>query len=196
MSMKVCVGPHMMSTVNGTGPAKTWYPQVIKEAFLGSQKDGKIERSPDPVTMIDGELLVTNNNAAPIYVQMLLHRAPRSIVSTNPVTVVIHDAYSWAVGENPQAEYPSVGLDTFGGKLQTDKASTSPDDLDYGVYFLDIDDTQTYIDIGQMDPGDVLHFRYIAAVQTPGVWTEPSDTTPRYEAYAYWARLQCLAVPA
>lgn len=196
MSLKICVGRHFSSTVNGTGPAKTWYPQVIKEAFLTSTKDGEIERSPDPVTMIEGTLAATNNNPDPIYVQVQVHRAPRSIVSTNPVTVVIHDAYSHAVGVNPHAEYPSVGLDQFGGKLQINKASTSGDDLKYGRYFLDCDDSQSYVDIGLIPPGEVLQFRYICAVQTPGVWTEPTDASPRYEAHAYWTRLVALAVPA
>lgn len=196
MSLKVCVGPHMISNVNGTAPARTWYPQVVKQAFLGSTKDGEIERSPDPVTMIEGDLPVANNNLFPIFVRVQVHRAPRSIVSTNPVTVVIHDAYSYAVGVSPQAEYPSVGLDQFGGKLQLDRAATNADDLKYGRYFLDCDDTQRYVTIGIIPPGQSLHFRYLCAVQTPGVWTKPTEDTPRYEAHAYWTRLVALGMPA
>ncbi|KAB7761174.1 DUF7172 family protein [Mycolicibacterium mucogenicum] len=195
MSLKLCVGPHMLSTVAGTAPARTYYPQVIKETFLGSTKDGEIERSPDPVTMISGDLPVTNSTKWPLWVRVLIHRAPRSIVSTNPVTVIINDAYSWAVGVSPQAEYPSVGLDQFGGKLMLDRASTGPDDLKYGRYFLDCDDSQSYVTIGELPPGESLHFRYLAAVQTPGVWTKPSDGQPMYSASAYWTRLTALAVP-
>ena len=126
---------------------------------------------------------------------MLVHRAPRSIVSTNPVTVVIHDAYAWAVGVSPQAEYPSIGLDQFGGKLMLDRASTGADDLKYGVYFLDCDDSQSYVDIGVLPVGESLHFRYLCAVQTPGVWTKPSDGNPKYEAHASWTRLTALGMP-
>ena len=196
MSLKVCVGNHMLSNVNGLGMARTWYPQVVKEAFLSSTKDGEIERSPDPVTMIEGDLPLTNGNRFPIKVRVLVHRAPRSIVSTNPVTVIIHDAYSQAIGVNPQAEPPSVALDQFGGKLMLNRASTSADDLKFGRYFLDCDDTQSYINIGIIPPDQSMHFRYLAAVQTPGVWTKPTEDTPRYEARAYWTRLQAIAVPA
>lgn len=198
MSMKLCVGKHLVSNTTGLGMARTWYPQVIKEAFLGSQKDGDIERSPDPVTMISGDLYVPNNNVGDIFVWVQVHRGPRSIVSTNPVTVVIHDAYSKAVGVNPQAEYPSVGLDQFGGKLQINKASTGSDDLKFGRYFLDCDDTSSDIEIGVIKSGETLQFRYLAAVQTPGVWTEPTGDgpSPIYKAHANWTRLVALAVPA
>lgn len=195
MSIKVCVAPNLISTVNGIGLARTWFPRIVKEAFLESTKDGEIERSPDPVTMIEGDLTFFNNSDADLQMWVHVLRAPRSIVTTNPVTVVIHDSWSWAVGVNPQADYPSVNQDSFGGKLQIDKASTSGEDLKFGRYFLDGDDCETSVDIGLVPAMESLHFRYRAAVQTPGVWTTPTETTPMYEAKAFWTRLQAFTIP-
>ncbi len=195
MVMKVCTSELMISDINGVGMARAYFPQIVKEAFLTSNKDGEIKRSPDPVTMIDGDLAFFNNNDADLQMWVMVHRAPRSIVSTSPVTVLIHDAWSFDVGVNPQAEYPSVYQDTFGGKLQLDKASVSGEDLKYGRFFLNFDDSQAWEPIGIVKSQQALHFRYLAAVHTPGVWTEPTEKAPRYEANANWCRLQAFAVP-
>ena len=95
----------MLSTVNGLGMSRNWFPRIVAEAFLESTKDGEIKRSPDPVTMIDGDVSWTNNSNAPqvAFVQVL--RAPRSVVVQSPSTVVIHDAWSFAVGRSPTADF-------------------------------------------------------------------------------------------
>lgn len=195
MSIKVCAAPLLISTTAGIGLARNYFPRIAKEVFLESTKDGEIERSPDPVTMIDGDLTYFNNSDVELRIWVQVNRAPRTITTTNPVTVVIHDAWSWAVGVNPQADYPSVGQDSFGGKLQIDKASVSGEDLKYGRYFLEGDDCQTSVDVGLIPANQALHFRYVASVQTPGVWTTPTETTPIYEAKSFWTRLVAFAIP-
>lgn len=195
MSIKVCTSEGMISTVNGLGMSRAWYPRIVSEAFLESTKDGEIKRSPDPVTMIEGDLSWTNNNddAQHVFVQVL--RAPRSIVAQSPSTVVIHDAWSFAVGKSPTADYPSVIQDTFGGKLQFDRPAAAAADLIYARQFFDGDATQAWVTVGQVDPQESMHFRYLAAVQTPGVWTSPSEFDSRWEANARWARLIAFVTP-
>lgn len=195
MTVKICTSEYMLSTVKGLGMARHWFPRVVAEAFLESTKDGEITRSPDPVTMIDGDLSWFNNNPDPQIVFVQIARAPRSIVAQSPGTVVIHDAWSWAVGESPTADFPSVIQDTFGGKLQFDRPSAAAADLRYCRQFYDADATTAWVSVGQVDALESLHFRYLAAVQTPGVWTTPSEFDPRWEAHARWARLLAFAVP-
>jgi hypothetical protein len=195
MTVKVSTGPYMMSTVDGLGMGRNWYPRIVKEAFLESKKDGEIQRCPDPVTQIDGDLTWYNGSKDPQMVVVQLQRAPRSVVAQSPCTVVIHDAVSWQVGKNPTAEFPSVMQDTFGGKLQFDRQSVAAADLQYCRVFYDSDSTQAWFNIGQVDAGESLHFRYLAACQTPGVWTIPSEFDPRWEASARWARLIAFASP-
>lgn len=195
MTLKPCTSEYMLSTVRGLGMARHWYPRVLKEAFLESTKDGEIQRAPDPVTMIDGDLTWLNNTKDPQFVIVQVMRAPRSVVVQSPNTVVIHDAWSHRIGISPQADFPSVVQDTFGGKLQIDRASAAAADLLYGRLFYDGDSAQAWVTIGQIDAGESLHFRYLAAVQTPGIWTTASEFEPRWEAQARWGRLVAFGFP-
>lgn len=195
MGVKICTSEAMLGNVSGLGLRRNWFPRVVAEAFLESTKDGEIKRSPDPVTMIDGDVTWLNNSGAvqSIFVQVL--RAPRSVVVQSPSTVVIHDAWSWAVGESPTADFPSVIQDTFGGKLQYDRPSAAAADLVYCRQFYDSDSAQAWVRVGNVLDGESLHFRYLAAVQTPGVWTTPSEFDARWEANSRWARLLVFATP-
>ncbi|QGH75287.1 hypothetical protein I5G61_gp39 [Mycobacterium phage Quesadilla] len=197
-SLKLCTGEYMISDTNGLGVRRTWLPRVVAQQFLESTKDGEIKLSPDPVTMIDGDLTWFNNSPDRQRVWVLVHTAPRSIIAQSPSTVVIHDAWSHLIGKEPSADFPSVIANTFGGRLQIDRASVAADDIQFGRYFLDGDDFQTWVSIGTVPPRQSFHFRYLAAVQTPGTWIIPgsnSDVTPRWEAYARWTRLIALAAP-
>lgn len=195
MSIKVCTSEYMLSTVNGLDMRRNWFPAVVAERFLESKKDGQITRSPDPVTMIDGDLTYFNNTPDPVFMTVQVIRAPRSIVAQNPGTVVIHDAWSWAVGRSPTADFPSVIQDAFGGRVQIDRPENAADKLLYARFFADGDSSQAWVNIGQLESGDSLHFRYLAAVQTPGVWTSPSEFEPRWEAQARWTRLLAFSMP-
>jgi hypothetical protein len=197
-SLKLCTSEYMLSNVNGISVAKAWLPRVLTEQFLESTKDGEIKLAPDPVTMIDGDLTWFNNGYGDQIVFVLVHRAPRTIIAQSPSTVVIHDAWSSRVGKTPSADFPSAIADTFGGRLQIDRPEASANDLQFARYFLDCDDSQVWVPIGLVPDGDSLHFRYRAAVQTPGTWTAPgpdSEITPRWEAYARWARLVAMGWP-
>ncbi|MBV9869131.1 MAG: hypothetical protein JO214_00670 [Frankiaceae bacterium] len=198
MSLKICTAEYMISDSNGVGLSRNWLPRVVAEQFLESKKDGELKLSPDPVTMIDGDLTWFNNSKDRVRVWVLVHIAPRSIIAQSPATVVIHDAWSHRVGKSPSADFPSVIQNTFGGRLQLDRASAAADDLLFGRFFLDGDDQQTWVDLGVVPPMQSFHFRYLAAVQTPGTWIIPgkdSDITPRWEAYARWTRLVAVGGP-
>lgn len=195
MSIKVCTAEHMLSTVNGLDMRRNWFPSIVAERFLESKKDGQISHAPDPVTMIEGDLTYFNNSPDLVYMTVQVIRAPRSIVAQSPGTVVIHDAWSFAVGKTPIADYPSVIQDSFGGRGQIDRPENAADKLLYGRFFADCDSTQAWVNIGQLDAGESMHFRYLAAVQTPGVWTTPSEFEPRWEAQARWTRLLAFSMP-
>lgn len=195
MSLKILTAEHMISDTTGLGLRKTWFPRVVAEQFLESTKDGKITISPDPVTMIDGDLTWFNNSPDAQMVWVQVHRAPRSIIAQSPATVVIHDAWSFRIGKSPSADFPSVIADTFGGRLQIDRSSVAKDQLQYGRYFLNGDDSQAWVNLGEVPAKQSFHFRYLAAVQTPGIWTSPSEFEPRWEANALWTRLVAMAWP-
>ena len=55
-SLKLCTAEYMISDVRGIGVRNTWLSQVVAEQFLESTREGEIKLSPDPVTMIDGDL--------------------------------------------------------------------------------------------------------------------------------------------
>lgn len=197
MSLKVCTGAHMLSTVQGTGLAKSWFPGIVDEALLESTKDGPIERAPDPVTMIEGDLYWINGGTDPITATVLVQRAPRTVLTTDPNTVLISDAWSWVINASPQAETPSSTSDHAGGKMQTNRASVSGSDLAYGRFVLEMDASEAVQPVGVIEPGDALHFRYVAAAHTPGLWiqNDEPDADPRFEAFAYYTRLLLHATP-
>lgn len=192
---KILTAEYMLSDTNGLGLRRNWFPRIVAEAFLESTKDGDIKRSPDPVTMIDGDLTWFNNSPDDQIVQVIVHRAPRTIVSTSPATVIIIDAYSFLTGKSPEADFPSLEQNWFGGKTQLDRPEVAADKLAFGHYFLDQDDCQEYVDVGLVKSMEAMHFRYTAAVQTPGVWTQPTQDPARYEAHARWCRLIALGAP-
>lgn len=185
----------MISTADGTGVAQTWLPRVVGEQFLESTKDGPIKLSPDPVTMIAGDLTWFNNTTDRQSIWVTAHRSARTITAQSPATVLIHDAHSFRIGEDPQADFPSVIADTFGGRLQIDRSSAAAADLQYARYILEGDDSQVYIPLGIVPPDQAFHFRWLTAVQTPNVWVEPTEFTPKWEANARWVRLVALAAP-
>ena len=197
MSLKVCTGAHMISTSQGTGLAKSWFPGVVDEVFLESSKDGPIERAPDPVTMIDGDLYWTNGGDQDLVGSVFVSRAARTVMSTDPCTVLIQDAWAWVVSPSPQADPPSVTADSAGGKMQTNRSSVAPKDLAYGRLTLEIDASEAVVPIGVIPAGEALHFRYLAAAHTPGLWisSDEPDADNRYEAWAYWTRLTLFATP-
>ena len=193
--IKVCVDDYMLATPGAVGMRRNWFPRIVSERFLTSSKDGEIKRCPDPVTMIEGDLTWFNNSPDDQEVVVQVLRAPRTVVAQSPTTVVIHDAWSHAVGVDPTADYPSVMQDTVGGRMQIDRPETVQEDLKYGRFFFDFDSCQEWVPIGVIPSMQLLHFRYIAAVQTPGVWTTPSEFEPSWEAHARWARLLAFATP-
>lgn len=205
MSLKLCVSEYMLSDINGVGMRRGWFPRVVAEAFLESTKDGEIKRAPDPVPMITGDLTWFNNSPDAQVVAVQIHRAPRSITTTSPNTVVIQDAWTWAVGISPSADPPVVMQDATGGRLQLDRAYTAGDELKFGRLFLDADDAQTLVPLGVVPSMQSMHFRYLCSVQTPGTWTTQGDSTAgaasggsssgRHEAQARWTRLIALASP-
>jgi hypothetical protein len=198
VSLKIQTSEYLISDSRGLGIADTWRPRKLTEAFLESTKDGPIKLSPDPVTMIDGDLTWFNNSRDRQRVAIVVNRAPRSVIVQSPSTVVIHDAVSWMIGEEPEADYPSVAMDTFGGRMQIDRSSVDRNAIQFGRFFLDGEGSQTVIDIGLVQPMHSFHFRYIASVQTPGTWVTPgpdADVEPRWEAYARWTRLVALGSP-
>ena len=194
--IKTCTAEYMLAAPGAVGMRRNWFPRIVAERFLASSRDGEMKRSPDPVTAIEGDMTWFNNSPDPqdVFVQVL--RAPRSVLAQNPSTVVIHDAWSWAVGEDPTADYPSVMQDTMGGRLQIDRGSVAAADVKFGRFFYDFDSCQAWVPIGIVPSMQLMHFRYLCAFQTPGVWTAPTEFTPRWEASARWTRLLAFATPA
>jgi hypothetical protein len=195
-NLKICSFEYMLSTVDGLGVAQDWLPRVVKEAFLQSTKDGQVSISPDPVTMIQGDLSWYNNTDDDQYICVLVHRAPRSIVAQSPNTVIIQDAWTSLISPvGTAADYPSVNSDSMGGRLQIDRPSVNPANALYGRYFLNMDDTMTYAPVGVVPANWTFNFQYLAAIQTPNTWVTPSQFDGRWEATANWTRLVALASP-
>lgn len=191
MSTKICTAENMLSRTSGTGFARSWFPRLVSERMATSVKDGSVDRAPDVVPFIDTSLLWTNSSDSVQHLTVSMHRASRSFVTSTPNTLVIEDGYSFDIGTAPQAPLPS-GLDNGTGIRLKGVPSTSANNF-FGRFFRDTPDFVSYIELGSIDPGQTVHFRYRALFSTPGEWR--AATNPRHEASARWCRLRLWAAP-
>lgn len=191
MSLSICTNEWITSDRVGLRFTEAWFPRLVSEQFVGSVQDGDLDRAPDPLPLITADLLWTNSTGTDQHVHVETQRAPRSLVVSNPNTVVLDDAVSWDVGDSPNAPRPSMTRNGIGARLQLTRPSQST--IRFGTTFADRDDGVFMTHIGRVRPDESLHFRYMCLFSTPGAWR--TGESPRTEAYARWARLRVFASP-
>jgi hypothetical protein len=190
MSLKICAAEFVISDSRGTGLTQSWLPTMAAEQMATSGKDGNVDRSPDQVQFIDAEILWTNSANESVHARVSIHRAPRSITTSAPNTVVLDDAWTWDVGVSPSAPTPFGTNSGVGGRLATRQSFEANA---YSRYFRDYPDSVSYQEIGEIEPGETMHFRYRCLFSTPGVWRTAAQ--PLHVAYARWARLRLWTSP-
>lgn len=190
MSLRICTAEFMISDSTGTGFSPAWLPTMVTERMATSGKDGNVDRAPDQVPFIESEILWSNRNSDPVHAMVSIHRAPRSLVSSSPNTLALDDAWTWDVDVSPNAPIPFGTTNGVGIRFQTRQASRP---LIYSRIFRDFPDWVSYQDIGAVDPGETLHFRYRCLFSTPGSWRTPVQ--PLMVAQARRARLRLWTAP-
>lgn len=191
MSLQICTSEWMISNPRGTGLSAAWLPRIVSERFAESVKDGEVSRAPDPVPVIDVDLIWTNNTGAWQNCHLIVERAPRSIVTSNPNTIVLEDGVSWDVGVSPRAAVPISSGDGIGARIKT-----TPNILNetiYGRLFVDWDGWCSRYAIGTVADGETVQVRYQCTLTTPGSWR--GGSSPLHQAHARWARLFLWAAP-
>lgn len=191
MSLRICAAEFILSDSGGTGFSQAWLPTMVAERMLTSTKDGPVDRAPDPVPFIDGDLLWTNPYDFPVHSMMAIHKASRFLLSSNPNTLVLDDVYTWDIGPSPAAPMPSGTVSGFGVRQQQNRQSQTP--MIFCRIFRDEPDAISYIDLGEIPAGDSVHFRYRCLFSTPGNWRTPLQ--PRFEAAARYTRLRLWTAP-
>lgn len=191
MSLTLCTAEFMWSDGRGTGLTKAWLPSMVAEQLVASTKDGQVQQAPDQVPFIDTTLTWTNGWDDPVHLHMMLRRAARSFVTSNPNTFAIDDAWTWEVGVSPAPPTPTGTGNGVGGRVRTEK-SYNPRTW-FGHYFADRDDWTQYEEIGACRPGETLAFRYRCLFSTPGLWR--AGDKPRLEAAARYVQLRLWSAP-
>lgn len=190
MSLKICTAEFMISDSVGTGFSQSWLPAMTAERTPTSGKDGNVDRAPDQVPFIDSEILWTNSYADPVHVGVSIHRAPRSFTSSSPNTLVLDDAWTFDIGDSPSAPVPTGTNSGVGIRFQTRQNAYA---LVYTRIFRDFPDSVSYVEVGAVDPGQTMHFRYRCLFSTPGGWRTPVQ--PLHIAQARFARLRMWTGP-
>lgn len=193
MSLRICTTEMMLSTPTGTDLAAAWLPRIAAERYATSSGDGQVGHAPDPVPLIDTDLIWTNTSGAWQNVHLIIHRAPRSIVSGNANTVVLDDALSWDVGPSPNAPLPTAAASGIASRVKTTPASLGSQFHWYARLFADFDDWISIEHLGAVAAGETVQIRYQCVVSTPGEWRTGGRALQ--EAHARWVRLQLLAAP-
>lgn len=190
MSLRICTAEFMISDSVGTGFSAAWLPTMVAERLATSGKDGDVTQAPDQVEFISSEILWTNATDDPVHAMVSIGRASRSLVTSSPNTLVLDDAWTWDVGLSPTAPTPYGTNSGVGIRWQSKQAF---DSLIYTRFFRDFPDSTSYQDIGAIDPGDSVHFRYRCLFSTPGGWRTPVQ--PLMTAAARYARLRLWTAP-
>lgn len=190
MSQRLCVAEWMVSDSNGTAFSQAWLPTLVAERMATSGKDGNVDRSPDQVPFIDSEILWTNTDEDPVHTMISIHRAPRSLVTSTPNTLVLDDAWTWDIGQSPSAPTPYGTNSGVGLQVQIRKSFETQQ---YTRMFRDFPDSISYQDLGEVPPGQTVHFRYRCLFSTPGTWR--AATQPLHVAQARWTRLRLWSAP-
>jgi hypothetical protein len=191
MSIAICSSEMMISGPRGTGFAEAWMPRIVAERFTTSTKDGNVQRAPDPVIFIDAEMSWTNATGSDQQCWLSTHRAPRTIVATNPNTYALDDAVSFDIAVSPNAPDPYATEDGIGCR-----ASITPfalNQINYGRFFRGWDDNVRFQSLGVVPAGQTAHIRYRALYTTPGQWRDPNQAFQVVRAY--WVRLLLWAAP-
>lgn len=190
MTVKICAAEWMISDTGRLGLAPGWFPRVVAERMTVSGRDGVVDRAPDPVPFIDAEMTWQNTTKSPQHVFVAVHTASRTIITSNPNTLVLDDAVSFDVAVNPKASTPVAVASGVGARLKLNRGNQA---LTFGRYFADYEDNTMNVHVGKVEPGEAVQFRYRCLFSTPGEWR--AALNPRYEAYARWARLRMFASP-
>lgn len=190
MSLRICTAEFMVSESSGTGFSNAWTPSLVAESLIASGKDGAVDRSPDQVPFIDGEMLWTNASDDTVYAMASVGKAARSITTSTPNLLVLDDAYSWDIGISPAAATPYGANNGSGERVQNSPTTIA---VGYLRYFRDFPDAVTYMSLGAVDPGESVHFRYRCLFSTPGNWR--AAVQPLFLAYARYARLRLWVSP-
>lgn len=190
MSLRVCAAEYLISDSAGTRFSQSWLPTMAAERMATSGRDGAVDRAPDQVPFIESEILWTNPYDEPIHAMISVHRASRFLLTSAPNTLVLDDAWSSDIGPSPSAPLPFSTNSGIGIKLKTRQSFNA---LVYARLFRDYPDSVSYVELGAVDPGDTLHFRYRCLFSTPGEWR--AAVQPRHEAAARWARLRLFIAP-
>lgn len=190
MSLKLCTAEFMISDTKGTGFCQSWLPVEAAERLAVSGKDGNADRAPDQVPFIDSEIIWTNSYPDPVHASVSIGRAPRTIVTSSPNTLVLDDAWTWDIGVSPDAPAPFGTNSGVGYRFQTRQSFNT---LLYTRALRDFPDSVSYVDPGFIGPGETLHFRYRCLFSTPGGWRTPVQ--PLMIAQARFARLRLWVSP-
>lgn len=193
MSLKICTTEMMLSDQRGTGLAQAWLPRIAAERFATASADGQVGHAPDPVPIIDTDLIWTNSAGAWQNLHLIVHRAPRSIVSGNANTVVVDDAISWDIGMSPNAPLPTAYSDGIGARAKTTPTLLGSQYHYYTRLFNDFDDWTSIEALGPIAAGETLQVRYQCVVSTPGEWRTGGRALQ--EVHSRWVRLQVMAAP-
>ncbi len=191
MSVQICTAEYMISRFSGTGFSQAWLPDMVAERMLPSGRDGTVDRAPDQIPFIEGEILYANPYNWPIHAMVSVHRASRFLLSSNPNTLVLDDVWTTDIGVSPSAPAPTGTGQGFGVRIQQNRSSQTP--LIFARIFANAPDRVAYVDVGEIGVGESVHFRYRCMFSTPGNWRTPTE--PRHEANAYWARLRLWSAP-
>ncbi|WP_280420635.1 DUF7172 family protein [Nocardia carnea] len=190
MSLSICASEAMVSGPAGTGFAGGWMPRIVTERFITSTRDGDVQRAPDPVPFIEGEITWTNTGAAQ-HVWLYTHRAPRVVISTNPNMYTLDDALSWDVAVSPNAPAPWGSQDGVGARMQVTPPAQAQ--ILAAREYRGWDDSIRVDEIGTVLEGETVHVRYAANYTTPGSWRVPAAAGAVVRAF--WVRLKLFSAP-
>lgn len=195
----VCIGENLTTGPGGNLLLEPWsIPRPVADARALSSGDGALGsvQSLPGLLRLDLRLSWRNDAPLPQGIKILMVRATRSIITSNPNAVQFRDRWTWAIDGEPSTP---VTTSIFNGRLGAawDGQTNTVSEPNPGKLWTwdDVNSAEEWVP-RELEPGQQINVWYRCYVHTPPPWSDNANrNSPQHDARAHWVRGMLWAYP-
>lgn len=196
----VCIDENLTTSNVGLPLMQRWaVPRLVASVRAASGGDGRLTKSE---ISLPGKPLINRTvewvNDTPLEqpVRILVTRASRSILTSNPNAIQVRDRWTYAIDAEPEdPTVTSIFNGQFGGAIDLGTNSVSEPEPGRLWLWAGTNSEDEWIS-PKLQPGQKLKMWYKCFVWTPPPWSNNANkNSPEHEVYVNWTRLQLIAHP-
>lgn len=196
----ICIDENLTTDDVGLPRLQRWsVPRPVVDVRVQSGGDGRLTRpeiSLPGKKMIDRTVEWVNDTPLEQPVRIVVTRASRSILTSNPNAIQVRDRWTYAIDSEPEEPVTtSIFNGQFGGAVDFGTNSVSEPEPGRLWLWAGTNREDEWIS-PLLAPGSKLKMWYQCYVWTPPPWSNNANkNSPEHEVYVNWARLQLIAYP-